>query len=291
MTGRIYSEQPGGLEVVDCTHFDCWFLDSAEAAEYTDPQTEGLERFDKASLEAKVHVLINVLSSWEARAGRCLLDMDGFDGTLELVSAVGWDNTIKLIVYGLVEAGFGVYVGDNFIEIYSNQPGNDMGVPRYSQRDMESAVEIAYTAGHYGFKTPNSRDMMSDFIDWAVTFEKTPYEDDDWMELIDSFAIEKLAIEVERGQAHLELGHRTGLPLIQSHQHLDKWLTLRDDTWIYLPSHGDHIFTKGDFVKLCEGNIERAFQLYRMCKWQHPAMIISNSGGLEQLFSQNLSAV
>lgn len=78
-----------------------------------------------------------------------------------------------------------------------------MDTKKFSQREMESAIEIAHMAGQYGFRTQNSRDAMSNFIDWAIEFEKQPYEDDMWLELIDSFAEEKMMQEVKQGYAML----------------------------------------------------------------------------------------
>lgn len=161
-----------------------------------------------------------------------------------------------------------------------------MNAPIYSQRVMESAVEIAYMAGAYGFQTPNSRDMMSDFVAWAVEFEKLPYEDDDWMELIDSFAVEMMVIEIERGRA-CHIGDRAPMQSIHKPKNLAEWESLKDADWVYLPEHGERILTKGHFVKLCEGNVVRAHQLYGLCEWQAPETIIDESGGLEKMFAED----
>jgi hypothetical protein len=71
----------------------------------------------------------------------------------------------------------------------------------YSQREMESAIEIARDAGSYGYQTENSRDAMQCFHEWAVEFEKTTYDDSDWMELIETFGFEKMLGEVREGSA------------------------------------------------------------------------------------------
>ncbi len=71
----------------------------------------------------------------------------------------------------------------------------------FSQKEMESAVEIAHLAGWFGYLTPNSADAMSQSITWAVEFEKTEYEDDNWKEFIESFARGKMIDEVSGERA------------------------------------------------------------------------------------------
>lgn len=161
-----------------------------------------------------------------------------------------------------------------------------MNIPRYSQNVMESAVEIAYTAGHYGFKTLNSRDMMYDFIAWAVKFEETPYKADEWMELIDSYATEMLRVEVEHGRATVEGENACHLQEIKGMMSMAEWKMLDAQAWVYLAANGDRILTKGDFVKLCEDEIEHAYTLRKMCRWQHPSTVIDEAGGLDKLFEE-----
>lgn len=84
-------------EPVDFTHFDQW-----EAPESID----SLER---------------VLSSWENSLGCELVSLDGFGSFECMVSAVGFDNTFSLILFNILNEGYDVYSGDNFIEIYSNE--------------------------------------------------------------------------------------------------------------------------------------------------------------------------
>lgn len=87
------------------------------------------------------------------------------------------------------------------LKIAPENKEDPMAAKQFSQREMESAVEIANIAGGYGYHTANSRDAMSQFVDWAVDFEKVPYIDDDWMGLIETFAEEKMLDEVRRGGA------------------------------------------------------------------------------------------
>lgn len=160
-----------------------------------------------------------------------------------------------------------------------------MNTPIYSQKVMESAVEIAHTAGTYGYQTPNSRDMMADFITWAENFEKTPYEDEDWMELIDSFAVEMMTIEVTLGRASSHHFDRQELLSTNSFS-LDQWLAIPNGQWVYIPKHGDRILSKGAFVELCKGDVQRAYRLFGLCDWQHPATLIA-SGEFAQILGAN----
>lgn len=162
-----------------------------------------------------------------------------------------------------------------------------MNTPLHSQRVMESALEIAYAAGKICFRTANSRDMFELFQEWAIEFEKHPYEDDMWLELIDTYSTEMMMVAVERGIGDL---HGQGkLPEINKPKTFDEWGKLHDATWIYLPKHGDRILTKGDFEKLCEDNAQRAYHLYCLCEWQNPETIIDESGGLEAMFAEEVA--
>lgn len=152
----------------------------------------------------------------------------------------------------------------------------------YSQKVMESAVEIANTAGHYRFKTPNSRDMMSDFVAWAIEFESTPYEDESWLELIEAFSIHKLVVEIEKNRATSDFE----LPRIVKVRKLTSWLLLKDSAWVYLPEHSETIYTKGRFVELCKGDEKQAYLLFTSCEWQTPETIIDEYGGYDEWFNQ-----
>lgn len=84
-------------EPVEYTHFDMWPCGYGSI--------DDLER---------------VLSSWENSLGCSLIDLDLFGSFDCMVSAVGFDNTLDLMILGALVAGYDVYRGDNFIEIYAN---------------------------------------------------------------------------------------------------------------------------------------------------------------------------
>lgn len=139
-----------------------------------------------------------------------------FENARELLSEDGENPEYDRAVVELVSRMFGLSADDfagpvfeilqqieNSVIATNGKPTDEieMSSKRFSQREMESAVEIANIAGGYGYHTANSRDAMSQFMDWAVEFEKVPYIDDDWMELIETFAEEKMLEEVCRGGA------------------------------------------------------------------------------------------
>lgn len=66
----------------------------------------------------------------------------------------------------------------------------------YTQKEMESAVELARLGGHMGYYT---LEATHSFIEWAVQFEKTSYDEDNWMELIEDFGIQKMNEQVAAG--------------------------------------------------------------------------------------------
>ncbi len=116
MAGRLHSIQPSDREPVNYTHFSEWFAsDLADDAS----EEEKLKAFDDSFVSSKVTELESVLASWAQTVGVPLLDMDGFDNLDHMVRTVGWDNTINLVVYAILCAGFDVYVGSDFIEIYN----------------------------------------------------------------------------------------------------------------------------------------------------------------------------
>ncbi|MFA6120879.1 MAG: hypothetical protein WCT35_09425 [Sideroxydans sp.] len=96
MAGRLYSIRPDGdREPIEYTHYQEWH----------EPN--------------KVDELERVLASWEKNLGVNLSISEGFDSLEQMVHSVGWDNTINLVVYAILCAGFDVYVGSDFIEIYN----------------------------------------------------------------------------------------------------------------------------------------------------------------------------
>lgn len=115
MAGRIYDVQPSDREPVNYTHFSEWFAsDLAEDAS----EAEKLKAFDDSFLSSKVTELESVLASWEQTVGVPLLNLEGVNNLEQMARTVGWDNTINLVIYAVLCAGFDVYVGSDFIEIY-----------------------------------------------------------------------------------------------------------------------------------------------------------------------------
>lgn len=150
-----------------------------------------------------------------------------------------------------------------------------MNTPTHSQRVMESALEIAYLAGHMGFQTDDSREMFSLFQDWAIKFEAEPYQDEDWMELIQDYALEMLWVAELRGTGRL--GSKAELYGAKS---LTAWKILPAHKWVYLPDNSERLVRKSHFLALCEGNEAWAFHLFKMCKGEQPKAVLEAAGGL-----------
>lgn len=148
-----------------------------------------------------------------------------------------------------------------------------MNIPKFTKKQIESAVEIANTAGRYGFHTPNSRDMMQLFIEWAVEFESQPYDNDEWMELIDTFATSKFIIEVQHGRASCLSGDQPTLPSLDKITSPEEWASRHIESMVYLPESGDKIYSKKDFISLCNGDVNAAYELYQACDWQTPEIV------------------
>lgn len=116
--GTLLQEQGDDEAIVDCTHFDCWFEDRVgeDASDVA-----RMEAFSKASIIDKAAKLEQIAKSWEITVGRALLNLELFGDLEQFIMSVGWDNTLNLLVYGVLEAGYDVYVGETFIEIYSGR--------------------------------------------------------------------------------------------------------------------------------------------------------------------------
>ena len=76
---------------------------------------------------------------------------------------------------------------------------------------LETLADIAYIAGHYGYRPPDSRSISRDCIAWATEFNKLfdacvnagLFLDENYMEMIDTFAVAKL-------REHRAAGHSGG---------------------------------------------------------------------------------
>ena len=104
----LYEIQPD-REPLEFTHFDCWFSDDD-----TDEENgEGLDLFHEASDKDLARVMDRILTSWEKSLG------------LELprpnVTAVGVDYALDIVLMTIMEHGYNIFKGSDFIEIYKGE--------------------------------------------------------------------------------------------------------------------------------------------------------------------------
>jgi hypothetical protein len=67
-----------------------------------------------------------------------------------------------------------------------------------NQKLLEAIADISYIAGSHNYSSGNSRQDISEFIYWAVQFEKqhskTDWDKEDYILAIDDFTIGKLKV-------------------------------------------------------------------------------------------------
>lgn len=118
----FFEEQPDTDNLIECTHFDTWFED--EDDEPFERQALALERFENAPIEIICKIMLDVLEHWEKSLGVSIISplTETHGGSLEqTVLACGYDNTWNLVIIQLLGAGYSVFKGSNFIEIYSEE--------------------------------------------------------------------------------------------------------------------------------------------------------------------------
>ena len=93
----LYEIQPDDLEPIDFTHFDCWFEDEDEDdEEHTD------EEFFNLALQ--------IIDTWAVNLSIHINPPD--------FAKVGFDDGFDLVIMQILEHGYDVYKGSDFIEIY-----------------------------------------------------------------------------------------------------------------------------------------------------------------------------
>jgi hypothetical protein len=151
----LYDVQPDDLEPFEFTHFDCWFEDEDEEENATDLNTRANE----------------ILSDWEKTLS-LKFDRDGMDFNCWTAIQDLFDD----IATQIVKAGYSVYKGDTFIEIYSKEDSNTKTysvikvvgyaytVEASSQEEAEAMVE--------GYGSVEADDIYTDSIDANLIIHK-----------------------------------------------------------------------------------------------------------------------
>lgn len=102
MAGTLLDVQ-SDREPIDYTHFDCWDVHPYD---------------EDANTEAVSKQFVKILKVWSKTVGVTLWDARGFGSFYELLFACGFENVLNLVVMDILRAGFDVYMGDEFVEIY-----------------------------------------------------------------------------------------------------------------------------------------------------------------------------
>lgn len=109
------------------------------------------------------------------------------------------------------------------------------------------------------------------------------------------FVMGKMLVEVANGRATANAKLENEM-LVSERISFNEWKALPPSALVYLPKNSEEFLTKRDFTALCIGDsssnlkfdpesiARRAFLLLLQCEWQHPATIIDEAGGLDELF-------
>jgi hypothetical protein len=115
-----YDIQPEHLEPIEFTHFDCWFEDDEDDEDVTPERLSDLAN--------------DILDGWEETLS-IKIDREGLDFSDEDRAY----DSFWIVADNIVQAGYSVYKGDTFIEIYSKADSN---TKKYS---VIKVVGYAYT--------------------------------------------------------------------------------------------------------------------------------------------------
>jgi hypothetical protein len=98
----LYEIEPDNLKIIDYTHFDCWFEKDEEDDEDLD---ETLEQYASVANE--------VIAVWEQSLNIKLPRPNFLKDGISL--------GFEVVCEAIVNAGYSVYHGDEFIEIYAKE--------------------------------------------------------------------------------------------------------------------------------------------------------------------------
>ncbi len=114
----IYLEiQPENIEPIEMSHFDMWFP--------TDDGEPDIDAYFNAEIEDAAEHMSGILEAWDKSLGTTLTSIGGdlYNDIEDLVHSIGLSMMWDLVVAQLLSYGYDVYQSDDFIEVYSLQPG------------------------------------------------------------------------------------------------------------------------------------------------------------------------
>lgn len=112
--GVLLDVQPEDNEPVELTHYDCWFTEDGEA---------DLNAYLDAEHEELAAKAAEIIQAWEQSLNMDLLTGYSEELSEDLSSTIerlGTDLAFDLVIIKLLRAGYHVYSGDNFIEVYQD---------------------------------------------------------------------------------------------------------------------------------------------------------------------------
>lgn len=116
--GVLLDVQPDDNDPAEFTHFDCWIKN-----EDGEDDDNGLTRYCDADLDTLAPIAADIIQSWENTLSLDLLSAYSEDLNEDLTSTItrlGIDAAFDLVIMKLLRAGYHVYEGDSFIEIYAD---------------------------------------------------------------------------------------------------------------------------------------------------------------------------
>jgi hypothetical protein len=98
----IYHNTQPDHEPIEYTHFECWFDEEGD-----------WELFEEADDKALARKMDEIVGSWESSLDVSLPRPN--------VSALGLEGAFDLVLVALLEQGYDVFKGSDFIEIYPGE--------------------------------------------------------------------------------------------------------------------------------------------------------------------------
>ncbi|PPC99616.1 MAG: hypothetical protein CTY35_03505 [Methylotenera sp.] len=110
---NLFDIQPERNDPIEFTHFDCWFWDDNDSDGYLH------ERFQ--NIDDVADMTLDILSAWDVSLGTHIVNQltHDFGSAQNAAKTMGFDNVWSLAVLIVLRAGYDVFEGSTFIEIYA----------------------------------------------------------------------------------------------------------------------------------------------------------------------------